>query len=767
MEAPPYLAQLNEQQRQAVLHTGRPLLILAGAGSGKTRVITSKIVYLIRELGVPPQAILAVTFTNKAAKEMAERACGIDERAAAVMTRTFHSFGAWFLRRYASGGDLARNFTIYDDDASCTLTSSIMGGAKSADAKKMARDIALAKDYFYTPDSPELSLVNHTREFQAVYAEYEKRLARSGNVDFGDLIKKPAEMLKNDARLAAYVRDRFRIILVDEYQDANVAQFELLRALYGDETYLCVVGDDDQSIYRFRGAEVRNILRFSEQFGGADQIKLERNYRSKQEILSLAGSVIARNKGRLGKTLSAERGSGKLPCLIYVEDQEREARLCADMILRSTRDGAKFSDWAVLYRVNAQSIGFESEFLHRAVPYRVIGSLKFYEREEIKDALCLLAFLVNPRDVVAFRRMVNKPARGIGKTSIDKIIAFCAAAAEGAAAAEAGVPEEERWNLEAAAEKTAGTLSAKARQGLAVFLAAIKNARALLTTAGEAGTPAGAGEAAADGVAAVRASEGLAVCLAALLNDSGIAEYHQKNDVVEGETRLANLQQLANNAVLFPPTREGLVAFLDQIELDKSLDTAEDENIDDRVSLITLHNTKGMEFRRVVISACEQGIFPRSGKQGEDLEEERRLFYVGATRAMDELYFTCAFQRRLYGQLSFQQPSVFLQEADSTFLETRGLAPAAMRGAFSYRFAPARANAPTTAHAPPPRAPACSSDGRWTLGDRVFHDDEGYGEISGITEGDDGPVIEARFETGRTRRFLSESQSRAYMKIKE
>ncbi|MDR3173658.1 MAG: ATP-dependent helicase, partial [Treponema sp.] len=427
---PDYLDVLNPEQREAVLHTGenpgestvgrgvspvRPLLILAGAGSGKTRVITTKIAYLIREKAVDPRAILAVTFTNKAAREMAERAARIDERAGNAMLRTFHSFGAWFLRRNGALSGLNSNFVIYDEDDSISLLASLMDDASRAEVKEAAYSISRAKDYFLGPDDPELDAINHRKKFRQIYKRYEEKLAQIGNVDFGDLIKKPVEILRAHPDVARRFRDRFRVIMVDEYQDSNVAQFELLRELYGGGTYLCVVGDDDQSIYSFRGAELRNILEFPDRFPGADIIRLERNYRSTEPILRVASMVVDRNKGRLGKTLRSERGGGADPVLAFLPYQDAELSFSAELIENSVR-GKKgvsskctYSDWAVLYRMNAQSMGFETEFLRRRIPYRVVGSLKFYEREEIKDALALLSFLVNPRDEVAFRRVVNKP----------------------------------------------------------------------------------------------------------------------------------------------------------------------------------------------------------------------------------------------------------------------------------------------------------------------------------------------------------------------
>jgi DNA helicase-2/ATP-dependent DNA helicase PcrA len=676
---PPYLEALNEEQRAAVFHSGRNLLILAGAGSGKTRVITTKIAYLIREQGVDPSAILAVTFTNKAAREMAERARLIDGRAAFAVIRTFHSFGAWFLRRHGSLAGLGAGFVIYDDDDARALLSPIMEGASAGEIREAARRIARAKDYFLSPDDPELTLIDHRSEFRRIYRGYEERLARIGNADFGDLIKKPVEILRNNPAMAERFRSRFRVIMVDEYQDANVAQFELLKEIRGQDASVCVVGDDDQSIYRFRGAEVRNILEFPERFPGADLIRLEQNYRSLAPILRVAASVVDHNEGRLGKTLTAVRGTGKKPVLAFLPNQDEEALFCAELIEASRARGeAEYADWAVLYRTNAQSLGFETEFLRRHIPYRVVGSLKFYEREEIKDALALLALLSNPRDEVAFRRVVNKPARGVGPASVKRV-------------AEAALAEA--LGFCAAAERLASALPAKARQGLAVFFRALEQGRAALSGSGVAGGAALAEEAVAEAPEPVRepaprtrthgkeykkeslyAGEGLSACTVTLLIESGIAEYHLNRDESAGNQRASNLQELANAASLYPPTEAGLRDFLEHIELDRSLQEA-DGSDPNKVTLITLHNTKGLEFRRVLMTGIEQGVFPRHDKRNEDLEEERRLFYVGATRAMDQLYLSTCAVRRMYGHTMPMAPSVFLHEIERGALRVVGEPP--------------------------------------------------------------------------------------------
>ncbi|MCL2127482.1 MAG: ATP-dependent helicase [Treponema sp.] len=745
--APPYLSVLNPEQRRAVLHTGKPLLILAGAGSGKTRVITTKIAWLIREKGLAPQSILAVTFTNKAAREMAGRACQIDERAASAMMRTFHSFGAWFLRRNGSLAGLDSGFVIYDDNDMLSLLSTIMQSAPKAEVKRAAVNISRAKDYFISPGDPKLAVIDGHKKFRELYAMYEERLARTGNVDFGDLIKKPVEILRKEPDVARRLRERFSVIMVDEYQDANVAQFELLKELAGPETYVCVVGDDDQSIYRFRGAEVKNILEFPSRFSNADIIRLESNYRSTGPILKAASSVVNCNKGRLGKTLRAERGGGKKPALAFLPDQDEEVGFCAALIANSVKaktGGALWSDWAVLYRTNAQSLGFETEFLRRGIPYRVVGSLKFYEREEIKDALALLSFLVNPRDEVAFRRIVNKPARGLGAVTVDRIVD----------------ESMRRGNslLQTSADMAKG-LSPKAAKGMAGFLKVMEDGSKLLENPSGAGALPGSGKmrpgrkkSSGGNGAELVSGDGLSECAARIISASGIAGYHLAQDEITGNQRMGNLQELVNAASLYAGTVKGLLEFLEHIELDRSLEErnsagAPAQDGEDRVTLITFHNTKGLEFRRVIMTGLEQGVFPREDKKDEELEEERRLFYVGATRAMDELYLCSCAMRRMFGRTMELEPSLFLREIDKSCLAVLGRAPRS--------FGRARVS---------PDSGAGQSSG-WRRGQRLFHDDYGYGTVAEVRGSDEGPVVRVVFETGTELRFLSEYQGAAFVKI--
>ncbi len=760
---PSYLEPLNNEQRKAVLHSGSPLLILAGAGSGKTRVITTKIAYLIRECGIDPRSILAVTFTNKAAREMASRAAQIEPRSGDAMLRTFHSFGAWFLRRNGHLLGLPPGFVIYDDDDTVALLSTLMPDSTKQEVKSRAHLIARAKDYFLSPDDPETDLIDHRGDFRRIYRRYEERLLQIGNVDFGDLIKKPVDILKGFPEVADRFRERFKVILVDEYQDSNIAQFELLRELSGPGTYLCVVGDDDQSIYRFRGAEVRNILQFPELFPNTEIIRLEENYRSVLPILNAASSVVSHNKGRLGKTLRASREGGEIPLLAFLPNQDVEAAFCADLIERSMGEGKhpRYDDWAILYRTNAQSLGFETELLRRRIPYKVVGSLKFYEREEIKDALALLSFLVNPRDEIAFRRVVNKPTRGVGASTIDRIVLEAGVGGSGDQE-DLLVPEEPvSADIAAAALRLMPSLSAKARSGIEVFLKALESGRSALTqNSGIIPRPEKKKSKKHDKNDDLRFGEGLSRCVVMLVQESGIAEYHRSNDDITGNQRLANLQELANAASEYEASETGLLEFLEHVELDRSIEQSGDN--EDAVTLITLHNTKGLEFRRVIMTGLEQGVFPREDKKDEDLEEERRLFYVGATRAMDELYITSCGVRRLFGRTQPVEPSVFLREMGKDCIRVIGDAPYGFiaSGGSGLNYRNRSSLVPETGQ---PGAKV-SSDGRWRVGDTLFHDDYGYGGVFDIRESEDGSVVYVRFNGGREVKFLSEFQSSNFMK---
>lgn len=718
-----YLSLLNPEQKKAVEHFDSPLLILAGAGSGKTRVITTKIAYLINQKGILPYSILAVTFTKKAAKEMLDRAILMEPRAEESMIRTFHSFGSWFLRKYYQEAGIDKNFTVYDDDDMVTLLSKAVPELKKTQAAGIAHFISLAKDYCYTPESPELSEISSEPDFPRFYKMYQDRLRQTGNVDFGDLIMLPVMVLEQNEKIRNQMHYRFKVILVDEYQDSNVAQFRLLKALSCENsTYVCVVGDDDQSIYKFRGAEVRNILSFQKEFPGTALIRLERNYRSTEKILFAADKIVSQNEQRLGKTLVAERGEGKQPVLVFLPNQDEEAKFCASMILHSHEKGCPYKDWAILYRTNAQSLTFESEFLHQKIPYQVVGSLKFYEREEIKDMLAFLRLVANPKDEISFRRIVNKPARALGTVAQNKIL-------------KEAVTSSGLQSLVDACKKVADTFSKKAKEGAAEFCAMMEEFIESINTS--------------------QKESSLSEFVELIMNKSTLLEYHKAQDEIAGTQRAANMQELVNSAVLYEYSVQGLLDFLDHIELDRTLESEEDETLDS-VTLITLHNTKGLEFPRVIITGLEYGIFPRENKDEAELEEERRLFYVGITRAKDELYITSCAERRLYGKTNFMEPSPFLLEM--------GKEPFRVLGEKPRSFLACDESQPVSGED--------SGDGddekkKWSVGTRIYHDDYGYGQIvrSSYSEGE--LVISVLFENGGTKKFIPAYQKSSLMIVKD
>ena len=739
--SPQYLDVLNEEQLAAVTHEGKSLLILAGAGTGKTRVVTTKIAWLIQHKHVDPYSILAVTFTKKAANEMKERAIALEPKAAWSKIRTFHSWGANFLRRYADEAGVSKDFTVYDEDDMATLVSKAIPSLPKKELSQIVKKISLAKDYGLTPQSKNLELVGGDGVFAEQYALYQERLRSTGNVDFGDLILLPYLTLKNNEAIRRDMHFRYRVIMVDEYQDSNIAQSLLLQELSGVNenagTYVCVVGDDDQSIYRFRGAEVRNILEFKNQFPGTDLIRLVQNYRSTQEILYCADCVVSNNAGRLGKTLVAARGKGKKPTLVFLPTQDDETQFCADLIEQQHKKGVPYSEWAILYRTNAQSLGFETNFLHSKIPYAIVGTLKFYEREEIKDALAWISLVANPRDEVAFRRIVNKPVRGVGPASQDKIV-------------EAGLGQ----NLVESAKKM--KLPKKASEGIAEFCKIFDELNSMLpdeemNLGGEA-----AGSTEENGGAAPKAVDANKLSLADFIKEvcekTGLNEFHEAQDEIAGTQKLANLEELTNSAVQYPLCRKGLLDFLDSINLDRStLGEEEDGSLQDRVTLITLHNTKGLEYKRVIITGMEYGVFPREGKVGDDLEEERRLFYVGITRAQNELYFTSCAMRRLYGRTNYMQPSPFLYELKKGSFRVLGQQPFAFHGASD-----AEADAGTSSSA----AYSDPIAKKYRKGAMVYHDDWGHGQIVHTELTDEGEyIVTVNFETGGSKKFLPKYQS--------
>lgn len=694
---PEYLQGLNDAQASAVTHWGEPLLILAGAGSGKTRVIIHKIAWLIREKGLDPRSILAVTFTNKAAGEMRSRASDLVEGGSRAMIRTFHSFGAWMLRRNHDMAGLPSGFTIYDDDDVVSLLKSLYPKEQKSTLRRWARLISRAKDYALSPDDP-LDEIDPSGELPEVYRSYHDRLREIGNVDFGDLIMRPLELLRDNEAIRTRFHQRFRAILVDEYQDSNVSQFKFLSHLAGESTYLCVVGDDDQSIYRFRGAEVRNILTFHEHFPGTRIVRLEQNYRSTAPILELAGHVVERNEGRLGKQLWTDRIAGVKPQLSLLSNAEEEVELCLSLI----RQGGSPGRTAILYRTNAQSRLFETELLRAGIPYRIIGTVRFYEREEVKDVLAFLRFLANPRDEVSFRRIVNKPTRGLGAKSVDRIVS---------AALETG-----RTLREVLREPVEG-LSKKADASRGAFSAIVESLFAALE------------------------SDSLPAFVDRAAEDSGLKQFHAEQDEYAGTQKIANIEELVNASGMYENGRDGLSEFLEMIELDAGREGEENPD-EDAVTLITMHNTKGLEFDRVIITGMEDGLFPRGGEESADeIEEERRLFYVAVTRARDELYLTSCRFRRLYGRLTEFPPSRFLGEIPEDALEI----------ASGNAFGGSNDRAQATADE------ADEDWGEaWDLGEGagVFHDEYGTGVVTSRWRKGKSIMVRVQFESGTAATFI-------------
>lgn len=678
-----YLEKLNPRQYEAVVNQGHPLLILAGAGSGKTRVITSKIAYLVEHCGALPSSILAVTFTNKAAGEMRDRVANFlgytgDMKSYELpMIRTFHSFGAWILRRNSEYAGLSPNFSIYDDSDMVSLLKSLEKSGSKRDIKLYANLISRAKDFGLSPYD-DLTEVTFDPDFPAVYKAYQEKLDSIGNVDFGDLILKAVELLKNNREIRDHLSRKFQVILVDEYQDSNIAQFELLKLLAGDGRSLTVVGDDDQSIYKFRGAEVQNIIGFPEYFSGTKVIKLEQNYRSTAPILNLASAVVDRNKGRLGKKLWTARKGGRKPVLTYFNTAQEEAEYCASLVAKDK------VETAILYRTNAQSRLFENVFTRLNIPYRIVGSLRFYEREEVKDTLAWMAFLVNPKDQVSFQRIINKPARGIGKATVDKILA-----SEG---------EDIATRLKTYVAGSRG----KSKEALEEFLEIYSGLSTQLAQPGE----------------------NLSSLINEILCSSGLYDYYKAEDKEERTYKVDNLIELSNAASEFPAGAEGITQFLENVELDSGASQT-DENA--RVTLITMHNTKGLEFDRVIITGLEDQLFPGRGAEEEgEIEEERRIFYVSITRAKNELYMTSCRQRMIWGKSQFCSPSRFLDEIPAGYLDINGGGHTRGRTGTGYK-----------------------------IGDYIYRDDYGVGVVvkSWVEAGE--PVVVVRFETGQYARFLT------------
>jgi DNA helicase-2/ATP-dependent DNA helicase PcrA len=651
------LHNLNPPQKEAVLHGEGPLLILAGAGSGKTRVIVHRIAWLVLERGVPPWQILAVTFTNKAAGEMRERVEKLLGGGELPLISTFHSTCARILRREIHHLGYDANFAIYDDKDAEKLLKEIVAGLnldeKRYPAKMFAAAIDDCKNGGLAPtDVPAGDYLGE--KVAAVYAAYQERLQKCNALDFGDLLMLTVRLFTEHPDVLARYRERYRWILVDEYQDTNPIQYRLITLLAGERRNLCVVGDDDQSIYRWRGADIRNILEFEKDFPGVKVVKLEQNYRSTSTILAVAGSVVAKNRGRKRKELWTENPAGDKVVYRRLADERDEARFVCREIERYVRQGGSLADAAVFYRTNAQSRVIEDAMVSDAIPYHMVGGMRFYERLEIKDILAYLKVLVNPADEIALKRIINTPPRGIGHATVDKIADQ--AAHRGTIFVEA---------LREAAGS--GLLATGPRGKIAGFVAMLESFRAL-----------------AEAVP-------LAELAARIIEETGYAAKLKEERSEEAADRLANLQELLSALQEFERTSEEktLAAFLEQVALISDLERGEKKA--ESATLMTLHAAKGLEFPLVFMIGMEERLFPhvRSLEDPEQMEEERRLCYVGMTRARQRLLLTNARRRRIFGQEQSNPPSRFINDLPRELLDLEEEQQPSLLGAGGWNRSPA------------------------------------------------------------------------------
>ncbi len=728
---------LNDRQREAVFATEGPVLILAGAGSGKTRALTHRIAYLIHEKQVAPWNILAITFTNKAAAEMRERVDGlVGEGGSQVWVSTFHSMCVRILRRYADLLGYTNNFSIYDSDDQKTLMKQVLKkldrDPKLYKEKAMLAQISAAKNQLVSPHAFEKQAAGDFRKTQIyeIYAEYQRELKQNNAMDFDDLLTQTVELFQREPDVLAYYQQRFRYIMVDEYQDTNTAQFRLLSLLAAAHKNLCVVGDDDQSIYKFRGADIQNILSFEETFPGAKVIRLEQNYRSTQNILQVANAVIQNNEGRKEKSLWTENEEGvKVSVRRYDTAYEEADAIVRD--IQKHKDTYPYGQCAVLYRTNAQSRILEEKCVAHNLPYRLVGGVNFYQRKEIKDLLCYLKTVDNGQDDLAVQRIINVPRRGIGQTSINKVAAY--AGSRGISFYQA---------LEQAEQIPAlGKSAGKIRE----FTGQIQNFRSqapFLTVKD---------------------------LLETILEATGYRKELEEEDTIEAQTRLENIQELVNKAAELgdePEDPEALGRFLEEVALVAEVDSL--DGAENRVVLMTLHSAKGLEFPRVYLCGMEDGLFPSSlsifSEDPSDLEEERRLCYVGITRAMKELTLTSARQRMINGETRMSRVSRFVEEIPKSLLAGReketvktGLAALEKGHGGAYRPKPVVLTSQTTAaYLGKTFSAEKASQLDYGKGDRVRHVKFGEGTVLEVENGKRDFEVTVRFDrVGEKKLFAS------------
>ncbi|MCI8834742.1 MAG: DNA helicase PcrA [Ruminococcus sp.] len=636
---------LNQQQQEAVYHTEGPLLILAGAGSGKTRVLTHRVAYLIDEKNVNPWNILAITFTNKAAGEMRERVNSLVAYGAeSIWVSTFHSMCVRILRRYIDRIGFNTNFTIYDSDDQKTLMKEVCRklnvDTKAYKERMLLSVISSAKNNLIRPEEFEEQVAGDygRQKIAKVYWEYEKQLQANNALDFDDLLFKTVQLFQTQSEVLEYYQERFRYIMVDEYQDTNAVQFQLVSLLASKYQNLCVVGDDDQSIYKFRGADIQNILNFERVFPHTKVIKLEQNYRSTEHILNAANAVIQNNRGRKSKTLWTDNGPGeKIQCRQF-DTAYSEAEFIADNICREVQEGKSYSDIAILYRTNAQSRIFEEKFIAYNIPYKIVGGINFYARREIKDLLAYLKTIDNGQDDLAVRRIINVPKRGIGLTTINRV-------QESAAVREIGFYEAlQGTDLIPGIGRSASKLDS--------FVAMIEYFKDRAQ------------------------KESISELFQEILETTAYIESLEAENQEDAEARIENIDELVSKIVSYEEACEEmdekptLSGFLEEVALVADIDSLDEEQ--DYVVLMTLHSAKGLEFPHVYLAGMEDGLFPSylSIEDPEELEEERRLCYVGITRAEQELTLSSAKQRMVRGEVQWNSASRFLREIPAELMDT-------------------------------------------------------------------------------------------------
>lgn len=731
---------LNDKQREAVFHTEGPLLILAGAGSGKTRALTHRIAYLIEEEGIAPYNIMAITFTNKAAEEMKERVLQMVDYGDAVWVATFHSSCVRILRRHIDFLGYDTDFSIYDTDDQKTVLKHVIKelnlDPKMYKERAMASLISACKNEMLTPEDMRTEAQGNYRSLQEarIYEEYEKRLKANNALDFDDLLLKCVELFRENPKVLEYYQDRFQYIMVDEYQDTNHVQFEFVRLLAMKHKNICVVGDDDQSIYRFRGADIRNILEFEEYFPGTKVVKLEQNYRSTTHILDAANAVIRNNRGRKEKHLWSDLGEGRDVTFDIYENGYAEAEEVVRKVSRAVRNGeAQYKDFAVLYRTNAQSRAFEEKCISFNIPYRLVGGVNFYQRAEIKDILAYMKTAANGKDDIATQRIINVPKRGIGQATIDKLLIY-------AHNNDISLMEAiEHANRVPGIERAAAKL-----QTFAHLIGMLRHSEHLYHDGDD--------------------PDGIYSTADFIREICDMTEYYltfEDLDEEKAEQKKQNLEELISKAHDFdmnweaetPPT---LTDFLEEVALVADVDAMSGD--EDRLLLMTLHSSKGLEFPTVFLCGMEDGLFPSymsiSSGDPMDIEEERRLAYVGITRAMRELHLTAARARTMNGETMYNRVSRFVEEIPEEML---GLKRKVEK---KYR-APEKSEYKETHTPPKPTFGRTftiekASSLPYDVGDRVHHVKFGDGTVLEIIDGKKDYEVRVNFDTcGEKNMFAS------------